>query len=60
MDLGHGKFEAAKAFTMGGTPYLPGESVDVSQLSSYKISQLLRQRYFVPVLEDEDPEVKKP
>ena len=40
--------EAAKAFTMRGTPYLPGDPVDVSDLPDWKVSQMLNQRLLRP------------
>ena len=46
-----GKFEALKAFTMGGVEYRPGDVVDFSTIPGNrtgKIRQLLDQRFIIP------------
>jgi len=40
--------EAAKAVTLQGTSYQPGDRVDVSGLDDFKVTQLLRQRILRP------------
>ncbi len=48
---------ANRAFTMRGVDYKPGDPVDVTGLSDFKISQLLNQRMFrpAPPQQEEEP-----
>jgi hypothetical protein len=45
-------YEAAKAFSMGGRDYRPGDPIDVSDLPDHKVGQLLNQRYIRPIKSD--------
>lgn len=42
------QYEASKPFTTGGVAYNRGDTVDTSNLTRFKIGQLLNQRYINP------------
>lgn len=44
------KYEANKSVTLAGVKYQPGDPVDVTQLSSFKVGQLLNQHILRPAL----------
>lgn len=50
---------AGKMFTMFGVNYQPGDPVDISHLSDWKVTQLLNQRYLRPAHNEQGADAKQ-